>query len=80
MSSQVFSSGLTRGLFRQRKVFAGQQRAVAVPGLHHDVALFAEFGEVIALERLHFLCVDGLADLGLHLINVLQSRLQVIFH
>ena len=60
-------------------VGAGQQGAVLVARRHDDVALFAECGDVIAYQGLHFLGVESVADVGLHLFQRLQSRLHVIF-
>ena len=57
---------------------AGEQGAVVVAGFYDDVALLAEFGEVIADAGLHFLREDGAADLGFHFFEGLQASLQVI--
>ena len=61
---------------RLRDVGAGEQGAVGVAGLHDDVALFAQLGEVIAHAGLHFLCVESIADVGFHFFQGLQSRLE----
>src|SRR5580700_7405002 len=67
------------GLVRRDEVGAGQKGAVAVARLDDDIALFAEFGEVVAYQGLHFLRVDGVADVRFHFVHGLQFRLEVIF-
>src|ERR1700691_133503 len=61
-------------------VGAGQERGVGVAGLYDDVALLAQFGEVIAYEGLYFLGVNDVADVGFDSFQRLQSRLKMIFH
>jgi hypothetical protein len=56
-------------LVRGRDVGAGKQGAVVVAGRQDDVALLAEFGEVVAQEGLQFLGADGVEDVGLYFVQ-----------
>src|SRR5580698_8457480 len=61
-------------------VGAGQERGVGVAGLYEEVALLAQFGEVIAQEGLYFMGVNDVADVGFDSFQRLQTRLKMIFH
>src|ERR1700733_6370245 len=60
-------------------VGAGDQGGGVVARIYDDVALLAQFGEVIAYQGLYFLGVNDVADVGFDSFQRLQTRLKMIF-